>query len=149
MTNNNLTLSIEDFKGTNIEKGILRDAFEKSEFTDKPKKAEEEEPKQPSVEEVHENEAKAMELKKEATAKNDKAISYDALKKDEKRAIRVLLNIEGKSSKEKIEAIIEHFGVSKLGAINILTDASKEMNKEGEKEGKNEKKEKDASKEND
>ena len=133
---NNLSLSAEDFKGTDIYKGIYQDSFEKSnlqksEFSEKPKEEKneekEEKPEPPSIEETHENEMKAKALKQEAQSKMDKKCSYAKMDKTEKRALRVLLNLEGKSSKEKIEAVMEHYGVSKMGAINILADATKDM----------------------
>lgn len=136
MDNNNLSVSAEQYKGSDIYKGIHNDNLEKdsltkAEFTEKPN------PKEgdgkvapPTVEETHKDESKALELKQEAAAKMDRKFSYDSLPTSEKRALRILLNIEGKSAKEKIEGVMEHFGVSKLGAINILADATNHIKDE-------------------
>lgn len=122
----------EAMKMAGLEKG------EESEFSDKPKKKEAddkdgEKPEPPSVEETHEAEMKAKALKQEESAKADKKCSYAKMSSTEKRALKVLLNIQGKSAKEKIEAVVEHFGVSKLGAMNILTDATKDMSEDDKK----------------
>lgn len=143
--NNNLSISSEDFKGTDIYKGIHQDTFEKStlqksEFNEKPKQEEKEgekesdKPEPPTVEETHESEMKSRQLKQEHSAKMDKSCSYAKMSNSEKRALRVLLNIEGKTAKDKLEAVIEHFGVSKIGAINILTDATKDMSSGGKED---------------
>lgn len=138
-----LTVSASDYAGGDIAKGIyddhlVKDSLNKAEFSEKstPKEVEEKKPLPPTVEEAHADEAKAIELKKEASAKMDKKYSYDTLSSDEKRAMRILLNIEAKSPKEKIEATMEHFGVSKMGAINMLADATKHIKEDIPEEGK-------------
>ncbi len=122
--NANLSVSSELYKGSDIYKGIYRDDLHKG-FSEKPeKKDKDEKPQPPTIEETHADEQKAKELKQEHSAKMDRKHSYKGMERSEQKAIRVLLNIESKSAKEKIEAIMEHFSVSKLGAINILAECS-------------------------
>lgn len=138
-TENNLGLSMDAWKGTDIEKGIYQDNLEKDlekGFSETPEaKKEEGKPQPPTVAETHAGEMEAKALKQKETAAMDKKHSYDKMDSSHQKAIRVLLNIEGKSAKEKIETIMEQFGVSKMGAINILADATKELPKPEQPEG--------------
>jgi hypothetical protein len=109
----------------NLRKSAIRKANLEKAFTEFPE--EDEDSKQPSVEDVHNDESKAADLKRKAASEMDKKHVYDSLPDEEKRALSVLLNIDSKSAKEKIEAVMEHYGVSKMGAINILADATKHM----------------------
>jgi predicted ABC-type ATPase len=132
---NNLSVTSDMYKGSDIYSGLYGFELQKGEdtFSDKPKLKEEEpeKPQHPTPEDMHEMEMKSKALKQEVAAKMDKKHSYKGMDGQSKRGLKVLLNIQGKSAKEKIEAVMEHFGVSKMGAINILADATNEMSAAG------------------
>ena len=138
----NLSVSSEDYYGSDIYKGLYQDDLEKdlrkAELGEKPAQ---EETKDPTIEEAHADEMKRKDLDRDYQSKQDKKFSYSSLSKDEQRALKVLVNIDGKSAKEKIDGVMEQYHVSKIGAINILADATKHREEEVEKGDKKESKE--------
>ena len=126
---NTLSLGSSAWKGTDIYKSLYEDDLKKNlqKAFSEDKNPKEEEKKEPTPEEAHKEELKHQELRRDHSEKMDRKHSYDGLDKPGQRALRVLVNIEGKSAKEKLESVMEHFGVSKLGAINMLADATKHL----------------------
>ncbi len=121
----NLSVSRDAFEGTSVEKGIHVDYMEKAEG--KPPPAAQPKPvKPPTAKETSQEEHEATEHKRGESKKKDKEHSFEQLGDDEKKALRILAKVDGKSPKEKIEVVEEHFGVSKLHAINLLSMASHE-----------------------
>lgn len=123
---NNLSLGLQDFRNTNIEKGF--DVELEKGFSETPdKKADVQEKKQPTVQDTHASDVESKKLALEHSQKLDKQYQYSKLSKEEQRAMRVLVNIDGKSAKEKLQTVMDHFGVSRVGAINLLADATKDI----------------------